>query len=403
VTGGLAATVLTGLVLWPIGSRLCLAAASRAAAVTLFALGALGVELLTPTGSDGRAAALLAMSACLMVAGPVRTLVAALGVVLAAVLCPPVGIAVLVLLAAMAFSGGLVRRWSPARRYLAGGGALLVAAAGLVWVARTGRDTLPYVLLGALTLWTVAIVVPLWWRAAWLRPVCAGAVVLVATCWLGGGSAPAVVTLTVLAVLTMMLLSEVRPWLRTSALVTGVPIAVAGLALLVATPAEAVRAAAPALLVTPSLTHSGVRPVRIEVPAIGVASPLEELTADPATGELAAPHDPARAGWFAAGVVPGDPGPAVVGGHVDSRAGPGVFFRLARLRPGDTITITRSDAHVVTFVVTDVRSAPKTAFPTAAVYGPVPGAELRLVTCGGEFDRALHGYPDNVIVDAVSR
>jgi hypothetical protein len=144
-----------------------------------------------------------------------------------------------------------------------------------------------------------------------------------------------------------------------------------------------------------------VRPVRIAIPALGVAGPLEDLAADPATGELAAPDDPTRAGWYAAGVVPGDAGPAVVGGHVDSRAGPGVFFALRRLRPGDEVEITRSDGRTVRFAVTTIGRFPKTEFPTAAVYGPAPGPELRLVTCGGVFDRTERSYRDNIVVGAV--
>ena len=113
------------------------------------------------------------------------------------------------------------------------------------------------------------------------------------------------------------------------------------------------------------------------------------------------PADPARAGWYAAGVVPGDQGPAVIGGHVDSRSGPGVFFRLRTLRPGDLIDVTRSDGRTVRFPVIAVALYPKDRFPTEAVYGPTSGPELRLVTCGRAFDRSARSYDDNVVVDAV--
>ena len=128
---------------------------------------------------------------------------------------------------------------------------------------------------------------------------------------------------------------------------------------------------------------------------------LDDLLADPVTGELAAPNDPARAGWYEAGVVPGDQGPAVIGGHVDSRRGPGVFFRLRTLHPGDLIQVTRSDGGTVRFSVLSVALYPKDRFPTQAVYGPTPAPELRLVTCGGRFDRSVRSYDDNVVVDAV--
>jgi hypothetical protein len=143
-----------------------------------------------------------------------------------------------------------------------------------------------------------------------------------------------------------------------------------------------------------------VRPVAVSIPALSVAGPLEDLVADPTTGELAAPADPSRAGWYAAGVVPGEQGPAVIGGHVDSRHGPGVFFRLRSLRQGDLIDVTRSDGRIARFSVLAVALYPKDKFPTDAVYGPTSGPELRLVTCGGTFDRSARSYDDNVVVDA---
>ena len=141
-------------------------------------------------------------------------------------------------------------------------------------------------------------------------------------------------------------------------------------------------------------------PVRVRVPAIGVDSPLEQLHLDP-TGALQAPKDFAHAGWFADGAVPGDVGPAVIAGHVDSTTGPAVFYRLDRLRPGDTVQVERADGWVA-FTVADVRRYPKAAFPTAQVYGPTPDPQLRLITCSGPFDNAQRSYEDNTLVYAVA-
>jgi sortase (surface protein transpeptidase) len=91
----------------------------------------------------------------------------------------------------------------------------------------------------------------------------------------------------------------------------------------------------------------------------------------------------------------------VIGGHVDSRKGPGVFFALRSLEPGDAVRVTRSDGRVVRFSVTSVREVSKAQFPTEAVYAPTARPELRLITCGGRFDRAARNYVDNVVVDAV--
>lgn len=141
-------------------------------------------------------------------------------------------------------------------------------------------------------------------------------------------------------------------------------------------------------------------PTVLRIPSIGVTTDLVRLNLD-ATGALAAPTDFARAGWFEAGPVPGDQGPSILAGHVDSRAGPAIFFRLKELKEGDEVQVDRSDGRTVTFRVASVRRFPKDQFPTNDVYGPTPVSELRLVTCGGPFDRAGGRYLDNIIVQAV--
>ncbi|HEY2096278.1 MAG TPA: class F sortase [Pseudonocardia sp.] len=148
------------------------------------------------------------------------------------------------------------------------------------------------------------------------------------------------------------------------------------------------------------LVPVGPVPVGLAIPAIGVDErTLVTLGRNP-DGSLQVPSDYARAGWFTGGPVPGRPGPSVIAGHVDSRAGPAVFFRLRELRAGDVVTVRMSDGGQLPFRVDGVRQYPKANFPTAAVYGPVPGAALRLITCGGSFDRAVRSYRDNVVVYA---
>jgi sortase (surface protein transpeptidase) len=93
-------------------------------------------------------------------------------------------------------------------------------------------------------------------------------------------------------------------------------------------------------------------------------------------------------------------GPAVIAGHVDSRTGPAVFFRLEELAVDDTVLVTRSDGRDVEFRVTRVAQYPKDDFATEEVYGPTTGAELRLITCGGTFDAGRRSYRDNVVVYA---
>ena len=136
------------------------------------------------------------------------------------------------------------------------------------------------------------------------------------------------------------------------------------------------------------------------MPAIGVKSALDTLALDPA-GVLRPPATAARAGWYAKGTVPGQPGPAVIAGHVDSRSGPGVFFKLRLLKPGALVVVALDGGTSVRFRVTAVRTYPKDRFPTLEVYGPTPGPELRLITCGGDFDRRAASYLDNVVAFAV--
>ncbi|HZA78305.1 MAG TPA: class F sortase, partial [Acidimicrobiales bacterium] len=142
-------------------------------------------------------------------------------------------------------------------------------------------------------------------------------------------------------------------------------------------------------------------PVRLTIPSIAVDSRLERLGVRD-DGRLAAPEDFGRAGWFAAGPAPGERGPAVIAGHVDSRDGPAVFHRLGELRAGDMIEVARADGAVARFRVTGVAEAPKDAFPTDAVYGPTAGPTLRLITCTGSFDREARRYRSNLIVYAVA-
>jgi LPXTG-site transpeptidase (sortase) family protein len=140
-------------------------------------------------------------------------------------------------------------------------------------------------------------------------------------------------------------------------------------------------------------------PVRIRIGSLGVDAGLEDLALD-SQGQLAAPKSYVLAGWYADGVAPGDPGPAVIAGHVDSVAGPAVFYRLHELQAGDAIEVLRGDAWT-TFRVTTTERYPKDQFPSERVYRPTPDAELRLITCGGDFDAGRQSYRDNIVVYAV--
>jgi sortase (surface protein transpeptidase) len=142
------------------------------------------------------------------------------------------------------------------------------------------------------------------------------------------------------------------------------------------------------------------KPVRLVIPAIGVSTPLIHLGL---TSEhtLQVPTTTAVAGWFTGSPRPGAVGSSVIAGHVDSLYGPGIFFRLRLLHRGERVYVVRADRSVAVFRITAVHIYRKKKFPSSTVYGPVPDAELRLITCGGLFDFATGTYLSNVVVYAV--
>ena len=142
-------------------------------------------------------------------------------------------------------------------------------------------------------------------------------------------------------------------------------------------------------------------PASLTIPSIGVKTKgIVDLGLDK-TGKLEAPTDFDRAGWYAGGPTPGEFGPSVIGAHVDSKAGPAVFYRLGSLKKGAEVSVLRKDGSTATFVVDSVARYSKDDFPTAKVYGDTKGrAELRLITCGGAFDQSTGHYVDNIVAFA---
>lgn len=112
------------------------------------------------------------------------------------------------------------------------------------------------------------------------------------------------------------------------------------------------------------------------------------------------PPDGDLAGWYKGAPTPGELGPAIIVGHVDWAGDLGVFYNLRNLEPGDHITITRMDGSTAEFQVAQVEQFSKNEFPTNAVYGDIDHPGLRLITCGGSFDRAARSYVDNIVVFA---
>jgi sortase (surface protein transpeptidase) len=141
------------------------------------------------------------------------------------------------------------------------------------------------------------------------------------------------------------------------------------------------------------------KPASLTIPVIGVSTNLITLGLT-SSGALQVPSTTSVAGWYTGSPRPGSIGSAIIVGHIDNYAGPGVFFRLNTLTVGDKVYVKRADGTTVEFRVTSVQEYLKDHFPTEAVYGPTPDAELRLITCGGTFDPATGHYLSNIVVFA---
>jgi Sortase domain len=140
-------------------------------------------------------------------------------------------------------------------------------------------------------------------------------------------------------------------------------------------------------------------PTHLVIPAIGVNSSIIRLGRNP-NGTAQVPPNVTTTGWYDLGPRPGQIGPAVILGHVDSQTAPGVFYRLRSLLPGDIVTVV-SGSKTLRFEVSRLVSYSKDEFPTQAVFGAVPDPELRLITCTGAFDYSTGHYVDNLVVFAI--
>lgn len=164
------------------------------------------------------------------------------------------------------------------------------------------------------------------------------------------------------------------------------------------TPTVAAPPAASSAPAAPAIAD-GVAPTRVSVPAIDLDEPLIDLGIA-ADGRMEVPVDFDDVGWFTGGGKPGGRGPTVIAAHVDSTTGPAVFARLSEVVAGDEISVTDAEGAVARYVVTEIADVAKAEFPTARVFGATADDELRLITCGGYFDRSVGHYDDNRIVFA---
>ena len=199
---------------------------------------------------------------------------------------------------------------------------------------------------------------------------------------------------------------ERHPRLARSRVMAGVTALLAVIALAAGCSSDAAPAPAPSVAAPGSVAPSAAAapmarstPVRVQIPAIGVDSALMQLGLR-ADGSLQVPPAGFPAGWYTGAPTPGELGPAILAGHVDWGGQPGVFSRLRDLQPDAEVTVPRQDGSAAVFRVTQVKEYPKDEFPTDAVYGDLDHPGLRLITCGGVFDRQTRSYEDNIVVFA---
>jgi hypothetical protein len=151
------------------------------------------------------------------------------------------------------------------------------------------------------------------------------------------------------------------------------------------------------------LDHQGpvpvAAPVSVRIPAHDVMSRVVPVGVDQATGELSVPADPAEVGWYQFGVTPGAAGAAVLAGHVDWKGRPGAFIHLDEVEPGERIEVDLGDGTSHAFVVAETHLILKTELPPD-LFARTGPAKLVLITCGGEFDRSIRRYKQNVVVVA---
>ena len=141
-------------------------------------------------------------------------------------------------------------------------------------------------------------------------------------------------------------------------------------------------------------------PTRLRIPKINIdtvfVSPLELET----NGEVAVPNSYTEVGWYKHSPTPGELGPSVILGHVDSYTGPAVFFYLGQLKEGDDIFVDREDGSTAQFKVVSLERPKQSEFPTERVYGNIDHAGLRLITCTGIYVKGKQRYTNNLIVYA---
>lgn len=139
-------------------------------------------------------------------------------------------------------------------------------------------------------------------------------------------------------------------------------------------------------------------PITLLIPKIGVNAPIESVGLDP-DGAMGAPSNPFWTGWFDEGVLPGEPGNAVIDGHLDwATVGAAVFWNLRQLKSGDKVEVEMPAKRILTFAVAHSASYPYDNAPLNEIFGSATTPNLNLITCNGVFDRTTRNYNQRLVV-----
>jgi hypothetical protein len=149
---------------------------------------------------------------------------------------------------------------------------------------------------------------------------------------------------------------------------------------------------------TPLFARSA--PVHLSIPKLNLETDFVPPLGLNPDRTVSVPDSYEKVGWYSGGATPGEVGPSVILGHVDSYEGAAVFYHLGQLEPGDEVSVARADGTTAVFVVDSLERYSQDAFPTELVYGAIDYPGLRLVTCSGTFNKAAQRYSHNLVVYA---
>ena len=139
-------------------------------------------------------------------------------------------------------------------------------------------------------------------------------------------------------------------------------------------------------------------PVRLVIPAAGVDATVEARGLD-SQRNLDTPRDFRDVAWYDVGPRPGQPGNAIINGHVNWWTGDAVFSYLNRLRLGDEIRVVRADGATVTFHATG-KQVVDAGTRAAALFAPSTTATLTLITCSGVWNPLTQSDTQRLLVSA---